>query len=201
MDIDTIQFAANFRGHPKHSRTYWLCLVLLFVMTFSSARAFEPPAQDDVAKDQAEIRRLIDFLKNKGYYGLRDPEERKAIERLRSYGERAVPAVAELLAEGHRNRPAGWIEVFRPLYLLKGFGPAGKSALTDVTRALDDEHPINVGMAAEVLQDIGRDAKDAVPALLQAWEKSKKSPESTRTKLAAAIKQLDPEAATRAQIP
>jgi hypothetical protein len=165
--------------------------------------AADPPPSAgaaDRAARQDEVRRLMRVVRDQGFYGLRDPKPARAVEALRRYADDDAPAVAALLVEGLKNRGRGWIEVYRPLYLLKGMGPAGKVALPDVVKALDDQHPINVGAAAEVLADIGPAAKEAVPALTRAWERSKTAPRSAQDSLAAALKKLDPEAAARVGI-
>lgn len=181
-----------------------LALGILGSWQASSACAQAPPgARDDAeAKHRAqEIQRLLEFVKNKSYYGLRDPQEKQAIETLRKYGEHAAPVLAALLAEGHKDRKKGWIEVYRPLYIMKGMGPAVKVALPDILRALNDEHSINLGLAAEVLEGIGPAAKEAVPALLGAWEKEKGYQGYPAKALARVLKKVDPKAAAEAGVP
>jgi putative heme-binding domain-containing protein len=147
-----------------------------------------------------EVRELVEFLSHTGYYGLRDPKEREAVAKLQKLGEYAAAPVAAMLTDGLKNRGNGWIEVYRPLYILKGMGEHAKVALPDVIKSLDDEHGINVGAAADVLAAIGPAAKDALPALLKAWGKSEKSSGYTCTALAAALQKIDPEAAEKAGI-
>lgn len=170
---------------------------LLFAFALSMAAPSPGRAKDPPTSEQEEIQKLVNVVKHAGYYGLRDPQEREAIASLRRQGERAMPAIASMLTEGLRQRKDGWIQVYRPLYILKGFGPAGKAALPDVIKALDDEHLINVGAAAEVLKDIGPGAREAVPALLRTWERSQASSQYTRKALAEAIKALDADAAAK----
>jgi HEAT repeat protein len=118
--------------------------------------------------------------------------------------EHAAPAIATMLAEGHKNRkePKGWIQVYRPLYILKGMGEHAKVALPDVIKALDDPYGPVAGAAADVLGNMGPTAKGAGPDLLRVWEKSRKIPgrPGATKALAAALKKIDPEAAEKAGI-
>jgi hypothetical protein len=169
-----------------------------------TAAAADPPEVGLKAAPNApdtEIRALIAQVEHAGYYGLQDPQEKQAIARLQAMPERAAPAVAAMLADGLRRRKSGWIEVNRPLHILNGMGAAGAVALGDVIRALDDEHPINVGAAALVLAGIGPKARPAVPALLRAWERRKDSSKFAEGAVAKAIRSLDPDAARKAGIP
>ena len=159
----------------------------------------------DAARDR-EIRDLVMFLNNTEVDALKDPKskERAAIEKLQKMSEHAAPAIAKMLADGHKNRkdPKGWIQVYRPLYILKGMGEHAKVALPDVIKALDDQYGVIAGVAAELLANIGPAAKGAVPDLLRVWEKSQKipgRPGATKT-LADALKKIDPEAAEKAGI-
>jgi hypothetical protein len=138
----------------------------------------------------------VGFLNGKGYYSLRDPKEKEAIARLHALSEQAAPALAGMLAEGLANRKAGWIEVYRPLFILDGMGLHAQAALADIIRALDDQHPINVHAAAKILARIGPPAKDALPKLQRVWE-SPTSKEGTKQAMASAIKSIDPEAANK----
>ena len=172
----------------------------------SAGAADQAKADDQAAARDREIRDLVAFLKNTEVDALKDPKskERVAIEKLQTMSEHAAPAIATMLADGHKNRkePKGWIQVYRPLYILKGMGEHAKVALPDVIKALDDQYGAIAGAAAEVLGNIGPAAKGAVPDLLRVWEKSKKiqgRPGATKA-LADALKKLDPEAAEKAGI-
>lgn len=173
--------------------------------TPSAGAADQAKADDQAARDR-EIRDLVASLNNTQVDALQDPKskERAAIEKLQKMGEHAAPAIATMLADGHKNRkePKGWIQVYRPLYILKGMGEHAKIAMPDVIKALDDRYGPVAGAAAEVLGNIGPAAKGAVPDLLRVWEKSQKIPgrPGATKALAAAIKQIDPEAAEKAGI-
>jgi hypothetical protein len=80
--------------------------------------------------------------------------------------------------------------------------PAAPVPLPDVIKALEDQHGINVGAAAEVLTVIGPDAKEAVPALLKAWEKTtvRAGAQFRNTAVGKALKAIDPEAAAKAGV-
>jgi len=198
---------------PKCSRpaTVFVAGVVLAIgvgwFTPSAGAADQAKADDQAARDR-EIRDLVASLNNTGVDALNDPKskERAAIKKLQSMSEHAAPAIATMLADGHKNRkePKGWIQVYRPLYILKGMGEHAKVALPDVIKALDDQYGVVAGAAAEVLGNIGPAAKGAVPDLLRVWEKSQKIPgrqgaRSTKA-LADALKKLDPEAAEKAGI-
>ena len=165
------------------------------------ARADAPPA----ARDR-EVRDLVASLNNTEVDALQDSKskERTAVEKLQQMSEHAAPAVAKMLADGHKNRkePKGWIQVYLPLYVLKGMGEHAQVALPDVIKALDDGYGPVAGAAAEVLGNMGPAAKGAVPDLLRVWEKSRKipgRPNATKA-LADALKKLDPAAAEKAGI-
>jgi len=175
---------------------------------FTPAAGAADPAQAD---EQAtawgrEIRDLVASLNNTEVDALKDPKskERAAIEKLQKMSEHAAPAIATMLADGHTNRkePKGWIQVYRPLYILKGMGEHAKVALPDVIKALDDGYGPVAGAAAEVLGNMGPAAKGAVPDLLRVWEKSRKIPgrPGATKALADALKKIDPEAAEKAGI-
>ena len=163
-------------------------------------------ADDQVAARDGEIRDLVASLNNTGVDALKDPKskERAAIEKLQKMSEHAAPAIATMLADGHKNRkePKGWLQVYRPLYILKGMGEHAKVALPDVIKALDDGYGPVAGAAAEVLANMGPAAKGAVPELQRVWEKSKKIPgrPGATKALADALKKIDPEAAEKAGI-
>ena len=144
---------------------------------------------------QREAKELLAVVKNAGFYGLRDPKEKEAIEKLHKLGASAVPAIAELLADGLKNRKNGWIEVYRPLFILRGFGEDAKAALPDIIKALDDEHRINVFAAAKVLEQIGPPAKAALSKLEKVWAAEKN--DGPKVDLGRAIKAIDPKAAQR----
>ena len=174
----------------------------------SSGAADQAKADDQAAARDREIRDLVASLNNTGVEALKDlkSKERAAIEKLQKMSEHAAPAIATMLADGHKNRkePKGWIQVYRPLYILKGMGEHAKVALPDVIKALDDQYGPVAGAAAEVLGNMGPAAKGAVPDLVRVWEKSQKIPgrqgaRSTQA-LADALKKLDPEAAEKAGI-
>jgi len=197
---------------PKCSRpaTVFVAGVVLAIgvgwFTPSAGAADQAKADDQAAARDREIRDLVASLNNTEVDALRDPKskERAAIEKLQKMSEHAAPAIATMLADGHKNRrePKGWIQVYRPLYILKGMGEHAKVALPDVIKALDDGYGPVAGAAAEVLGNLGPAAKDAVPDLLRVWVKSKKIPGrvgSTKA-LADALKKLDPEAAEKAGI-
>ena len=196
---------------PKCSRpaTVFVAGVVLAIgvgwFTPSAGAADQAKADDQAARDR-EIRDLVASLNNTGVDALNDPKskERAAIEKLQKMSEHAAPAIATMLADGHKNRkePKGWIQVYRPLYILKGMGEHAKVALPDVIKALDDRYGPVAGAAAEVLGNIGPAAKGAVPDLLRVWEKSKKIPgrPGATKALADALKKIDPEAAEKAGI-
>ena len=196
---------------PKWSRpaTVFIAGVILAIgagwFTPSAGAADQAKADDQAARDR-EIRGLVASLDNTGVDALQDPKskERAAIEKLQKMSEHAAPAVATMLADGHKNRkePKGWIQVYRPLYILKGMGDHAKVALPDVIKALDDRYGPVAGAAAEVLGNLGPAAKGAVPDLLRVWEKSTKIPgrPGATKALADALKKIDPEAAEKAGI-
>ena len=197
---------------PKCSRlaTVFAAGVVLAIgvgwFTPSAGAADQAKADDQAAARDREIRDLIASLNNTEVDALKDPKskERAAIEKLQKMSEHAAPAIATMLADGHKNRkePKGWIQVYRPLYILKGMGEHAKVALPDVIKALDDRYGPVAGAAAEVLGNIGLAAKGAVPDLLRVWEKSKKIPgrPGATKALADALKKIDPEAAEKAGI-
>src|SRR5947199_6373643 len=172
----------------------------------SAGAADQAKADDQAAARDGEIRDLVAFLNNTGVDALNDPKskERAAIEKLQKMSEHAAPAIATMLADGHKNRkePKGWIQVYRPLYILKGMGEHAKVALPDVIKALDDGYGLVAGAAAEVLGNMGPAAKGAVPDLQRVWEKSTKIPgrPGATKALADALKKIDPEAAEKAGI-
>ena len=177
--------------------------------TPSAGAADQAKADDQAAARDREIRDLVASLNNLEFNGSNSPKDRKdraAIEKLQKMSEHAAPAIATMLADGHKNRkePKGWIQVYRPLYILKGMGEHAKVALPDVIKALDDRYGPVAGAAAEVLGNMGPAAKGAVPDLVRVWEKSQKIPgrqgaRSTKA-LADALKKIDPEAAEKAGI-
>lgn len=172
----------------------------------SSAGAADPAKADEsaAARDR-EIRELIASLHNAEFNGtnaLKDPKHKEAIEKLQQMSEQAAPAVAAMLAEGHKHRKEGWLPVYVPLYILKGMGDHAQVAMPDVIKALDDGYGVVAKEAAEVLGNLGPAAKVAVPDLVRVWEKSRKipgRPNATKA-LAEAIKKIDPEAAKKAGI-
>ena len=174
--------------------------------TPSAGAADQAKADDPAAARDREIRDLVASLNNTEVDALKDPKskERAAIEKLQKMSEHAAPAIATMLADGHKNRkePKGWVQVYRPLYILKGMGEHAKVALPDVIKALDDGYGPVAGAAAEVLGNMGPAAKGAVPDLLRVWEKSRKIPgrPGATKALADALKKLDPEAAEKAGI-
>ena len=196
---------------PKCSRpaTVFVAGVVLAIgvgwFTPSAGAADKAKADDQAARDR-EIRDLVASLNNTEVDALRDPKskERAAIEKLQKMSEHAAPAIATMLAEGHKNRkePKGWVQVYRPLVILKGMGEHAKVALPDVIKALDDGYGPVAGAAAEVLGNLGPAAKGAVPDLLRVWEKSRKIPgrPGATKAIADALKKLDPEAAEKAGI-
>ena len=197
---------------PKRSRpaTVFVAGVVLAIcvgwFTPSAGAADQAKADDNAAARDREIRDLVASLNNTDVDALQDPKskERAAIEKLQKMSEHAAPAIATMLADGHKNRkePKGWIQVYLPLYILKGMGEHAKVALPDVIKALDDGYGPVAGAAAEVLGSIGPPAKGAVPDLLRVWEKSQKIPgrPGATKALADALKKLDPEAAEKAGI-
>src|SRR5437762_5199317 len=128
-------------------------------LTPSAAAADQAKADDQAAARDREIRDLVASLNNTEVDALKDPKskERAAIEKLQKMSEHAAPAIATMLADGHKNRkePKGWIQVYRPLYILKGMGEHAKVALPDVIKALDDQYGPVAGAAAEVLGNLG----------------------------------------------
>jgi len=186
----------------KHLRTLRLGLITALLGTALPAVQEATP---DAARDR-EIRDLVASLNNTEVDALKDPKskERAAIEKLQKMSEHAAPAIATMLADGHKNRnePKGWIQVYRPLYILKGMGDHARVALPDVIKALDDRYGPVAGAAAEVLGNLGPAAKGAVPDLLRVWEKSTKIPgrPGATKALADALKKIEPEAAEKAGI-
>jgi len=174
--------------------------------TPTAGAADQARADDQAAARDGEIRDLVASLNNTEVEALKDPKskERAAIEKLQKMSEHAAPAIATMLADGHKNRkePKGWIQVYRPLYILKGMGEHARVALPDVIKALDDGYGPVAGAAAEVLGNMGPAAKVAVPDLLRVWEKSTKIPgrPGATKALADALKKIDPEAAEKAGI-
>src|SRR3954466_3140016 len=158
---------------PKCSRpaTVFVASVLLAIgvgwFTPSAGAADQAKADDQAAARDREIRDLVAFLNNTGVDALKDPKskERAAIETLQKMSEHAAPAIATMLADGHKNRkePKGWVQVYRPLYILKGMGKYAQVALPDVVKALDDGYGVVAGAAAEVLGNMGPAAKVAAP--------------------------------------
>ena len=197
---------------PRCSRpaTVFVAGVVLAIgvgwFTPSAGAADQAKADDQAAARDREIRDLVASLNNTEVDALKDPKskERAAIEKLQKMSEHAAPAIATMLADGHKNRkePKGWIHVYRPLYILKGMGEHAKVALPDVIKALDDGYGPVAGAAAEVLGNMGPAAKGAVPDLVRVWEKSRKIPgrPGATKALAAALKKIDPEAAEKAGI-
>ena len=197
---------------PKCSRpaTVFVAGVVLAIgvgwFTPSAGAADQAKADDQAAARDREIRDLVASLNNTEVDALKEPKskERAGIEKLQKMSEHAAPAIATMLADGHKNRkePKGWIQVYRPLYILKGMGEHAKVALPDVIKALDDPYGPVAGAAAEVLGNMGPAAKGAVPDLLRVWEKSKKIPgrPGATKALADALKKIDPEAAEKAGI-
>ena len=197
---------------PKCSRpaTVFVAGLVLAIgvgwFTPSAGAADQAKADDPAAARDREIRDLVASLNNTEVDALKDPKskERAAIEKLQKMSEHAAPAIATMLADGHKNRkePKGWIQVYRPLYILKGMGEHAKVALPDVIKALDDGYGPVAGAAAEVLGNMGPAAKGAVPDLLRVWEKSQKIPgrPGATKALADALKKIDPEAAEKAGI-
>jgi len=197
---------------PKCSRpaTVFVAGVVLAIgvgwFTPAAGAADQARADDQAAARDGEIRDLVASLNNTEVDALKDPKskERAAIEKLQKMSEHAAPAIATMLADGHKNRkePKGWIQVYRPLYILKGMGAHAKVALPDVIKALDDGYGPVAGAAAEVLGSLGPAAKGAVPDLLRVWEKSKKIPgrPGATKALADALKKIDPGAAEKAGI-
>jgi HEAT repeat protein len=179
-----------------HGSDCWKLAGVMLLLAVGAARADDQP--NDRAKENRsqEVRDLVDFVRHKGYYALADTKEKEAIAKLRMMAEEAAPVVARMLTEGLKNRESGWIEVYRPLYILEGMGEHAKVALPDIIKALDDKHLINVGQAARVLGQIGPSAMDAVAKLQQVWEKPMQS-ESTRKLAADAIKKIDPKTAEK----
>jgi hypothetical protein len=173
--------------------------------TPSAGAADEAKADDKAAARDREIRDLVASLNNLEFNGSnapKDPKDRAAIEKLQKMSEHAAPAIAAMLADGHKNRKEGWLHLYRPLYILKGMGEHAKVALPDVIKALDDQYGVIARAAAEVLGNVGPAAKGAVPDLLRVWEKSRKIPgrPGATKALADAIKKIDPEAAQKAGI-
>jgi hypothetical protein len=195
---------------PKCSRpaTVFVAGVVLALgvgcFTPSAGAAVQAKTDDQAAARDREIRDLIASLNNTEVDALKYPKAKAAIEKLQKMSEHAAPAIATMLADGHKNRkePKGWIQVYRPLYILKGMGEHAKVALPDVIKALDDGYGPVAGVAAEVLGNMGPAAKGSVPDLLRVWEKSRKIPgrPGATKALAAALKKIDPEAAEKAGI-
>ena len=195
---------------PKCSRpaTVFVAGVVLAIgvgwFTPSAGAADLAQADDQAAARDREIRDLVASLKNAGADALKDPKskERAAIEKLQKMSEHAAPAIATMLADGHKNRKDGWLHVYLPLYILKGMGEHAQVALPDVIKALDDRYGVIAKAAAEVLGNLGPAAKSAVPELLRVWEKSRKIPgrPGATKALADALQKIDPEAAEKVGI-
>ena len=195
---------------PKCLRPAFVVGVVLAIcvgwFTPTAGAADQANADDPAAVRDREIRDLVASLNNTEVDALKDPKskERIAIEKLQKMSEHGAPAIATMLADGLKNRkePKGWVQVYRPLYILKGMGEHAKVALPDVIKALDDGYGPVAGAAAEVLGNMGPAAKGAVPDLLRVWEKSRKIPgrPGATKALADALKKLDPEAAEKVGI-
>ena len=171
--------------------------VVLILVGVSAAWAPSSLRADEQAEARAgEIRELVEFLSRKGFYALRDPQEKEAIAKLKAMSEQAAPAIAEMLTEGLKNRERGWIEVYRPLFILESMGPSAKVALADISKALEDEHQANVTAAARVLERIGPAAKNHLPSLRRVWE-SPNLRDSTKQAVERAIKNINPESAEK----
>src|SRR6187402_737996 len=88
--------------------------------TPSAGAADQAKADDNAAARDREIRDLVTSLNNTEVDALKDPKskERAAVEKLQKMGEHATPAIATMLADGHKNRkePKGWVQVYQPLY-------------------------------------------------------------------------------------
>ena len=187
------------------------CLAALFTLlsgpSMQLAHADEPAkpaAAEAVPLSEQQLKQLLARVHDAGFYGLRDPEEAKAIAELRKHPDQAAPELTKMLAEGHKNRKQGWIWIYRPMYIIEGMGPAAKVAVPEIAKALNDDHGINVSQSAKLLTQIGPDAKEAMPALMKAWEKAEASTLDARRKqlqkntLAKAMLAIDPEAAKQA---
>jgi hypothetical protein len=159
-------------------------------LTWGSARADERSEAN-----RREAKELLATVRDAGFYALRDPKEKDAIAKLQKLGPDAAPAVAGMLAEGLKARKNGWIQVYRPLYILKGLGKDAAPALPDVIKALDDEHPINVNAAAQVLAGIGPAGKGALAKLEHLW--AARSGDAEDVVLGRAIQAIDPKTAER----
>ena len=175
-----------------------ILILLMLVAAVSAVRA------DDLTPEararQARAAELLKQVKAVGFYGMRDPGPKLVIEEVRGMGKDAAPAVAEMLATGLKERKRGWIEVYRPLYVFQGMGKESLVALPDLIRALEDDHPVNIGQAAKVLQEIGPAARKAFPALLAAWKAGQRKEWNAMKPLAAAMKAIDPQAAAAAGV-
>ena len=126
--------------------------------------------------------------------------------RNRPAGTQVAPELAKLLAQGHENRKQGWIQVYRPMYIMTGMGLALKVAVPEISKALSDQHFINVNQAAVLLAEIGPDAKSALPELKKAWDTVEASNDDAGRKLkmknvlAKAMIAIDAEAAKQAGV-
>src|SRR5438552_14930599 len=95
---------------PKCSRpaTVYVAGVVLAIgvgwLTPSAGAADQAKADDKAARDR-EIRDLIASLNNTDVDALQKPKskERAAIEKLQKMSEHAAPAIATMLADGHKN--------------------------------------------------------------------------------------------------
>ncbi len=181
---------------------YLLCVSLVLVpcaLVRAQTAPPQPPAVEQPAR-RAQAQVLVAQVSRAGYYGLRDPAERVAIEKLRALGEDAAPALRAMLVKGLLERRQGWIQVYRPLYIFQGMGKAPLPALPQIISALEDEHSINVVAAARVLGQIGPEARQAFPALQAAWKRFQEQSGGATRELAAAMKAIDPDAAMKAGV-
>lgn len=167
-----------------------------FLILVLGAVAGEDKSKVEQDAKTAEVRSLLDEIRNKGLYDLRGPKEKEAIEKLQKMGKDSAPFIGEMLADGLRNRQKGWFEVYRPLYLFDGMGEPAKVALPDIIKSLDDEHPTVVARAVSVLGAIGPAAKEASPKLQKLWAKPEQK-DRMKQAIADALKKIDPPAAEK----
>jgi hypothetical protein len=179
-----------------------VALMTLVVSWSAPVGAQQTPevSEPDSPLSEQKLQELFDLVGKSGFYGLRDAEEAAAVAMLRRHPEQAAPKLAKMLATGHEHRKGGWIEVYRPLYIMQGMPSAIRLSLPDVIKALNDEHPVNVNRATVLLAELGPEAKAAVPALLEAWQKAKDRPRRGKEPIAAALKAIDPDAAREAHV-
>src|SRR4051794_37481527 len=94
---------------PRSATVFVACVVLAIGVgwfTPSACAADQARADDQATARDREIRELVESLNNTEVDALKDAKskERVAIEKLQKMSEQAAPAVAAMLADGHKKR-------------------------------------------------------------------------------------------------